>query len=273
MSRDDAGSYAGDLLQSLPLFERLPAAVAAKLTRGHSYRSLETGAVVMARGERVPEISCVLGGLVKLVVSGGRHKERIIDIVGRGNCFCLASTLLDLPCPVTAVVLEAGRALTLRREAILEAAAGHPALALRILGRVSWQLLNKIREAESDSATSSAERVVRWLLSHQGTRGVSTFTLDHSKKTTAASLNVTPETFSRVLRHLRDMGLIEVSGREIRLVDPVRLASVRLSVFAGRPAIPEDGTPASEVDAVHWLEGWREGADVPHWFAGDAEGT
>ncbi|MCU0766569.1 MAG: Crp/Fnr family transcriptional regulator [Gammaproteobacteria bacterium] len=273
MLEPDARSLASDLMQTFPLFERLPDDIAGKLAVGHAYRPLERGATVMAQGERSPALFCILDGMVKLVVPGGRQKERIIDIVGAGSCFCLASVFLNLPCPVTAVVLEPGRALTLKRDSVLEAAASHPALALRMLGRISWQLFQKIREAEADTTTSSAQRIVNWLLSHnRGAGGASTIAFDHNKKTTAAALNVTPETFSRVLRYLRDLGLIDVGRHEITIIDATQLASVRLNVFAGRPPIAEEKVAAREVDAVQWLADWPEGAEVPPWFSGNADG-
>jgi CRP/FNR family transcriptional regulator len=241
----DAGatlSFAGDLLKSFALFDRLPPEIASRLLRGHGYRLLSPGTILLAQGEKASELFCVVSGLVKLVIRGGRQKERIIDIVGPGQCFCMASLFLELPSPVTAVVLEPGQALSLKREAVTEAAAAHPPLAIRLLGRVSWQLFQRIREAEIDTATSSAERVVRWLRSHLpagNPTGSVVIVLHHTKKTTAQSLNVTPETFSRVLRHLRGLELIEVGRREIKVIDAARLADVPLNVFGARPCVVE----------------------------------
>lgn len=255
-------SFAGDLLRSFALFERLPPEVAETLMGGHRYLLLASGATLVSQGDKVSELQCVISGLVKLVIRGGRQKERIIDLVGPGQCFCMASIFLDLPSPVTAVVLEPGRALALKREAVLDAAVAYPPLALRVLGRVSWQLFQKIRGAEADAASSSAERVVRWLLSHVPPGHWSrpaVIQLTHTKKTTAAALNVTPETFSRVLRHLRDMGLIEVRGREINVIDSGRLADVRLNVFGGRPSgtptAGSDEMPNMTIDGQRWPEG------------------
>jgi CRP-like cAMP-binding protein len=209
---------------------------------------------------------------VKLQVRGGRQKERIISLVGPGECFCMASVFLDLPCPVTAVVLESGRLLSLKREAVIEAATLYPPLLLRLLGRLSLQLYEQIRTAESDAASSSAERVVQWLLSRLASaRGQGTIALHVSKKTVAGSLNVTPETFSRVLRQLREQGLIEVGTREIRVVDPEGLRAVRPRGFGasanglpGASGAPPAGEP--EIDALHWLERTDPTGDVPHWF-------
>ncbi|HEY3565434.1 MAG TPA: helix-turn-helix domain-containing protein, partial [Casimicrobiaceae bacterium] len=47
--------------------------------------------------------------------------------------------------------------------------------------------------------------------------------LTTSKAVVASRLNVTPEHFSRILHDLTEQKLIEVEGREIRIVDPARL--------------------------------------------------
>lgn len=132
-------AYAAGLLRSFAPFERLPPAAAGRLVRGHRFCILERAAVVLRQGERAPELHCILGGLVKLVMHDPHRSERIVDIVGPGQCFCLTSMWLDLPCPVSAVVLESGGALSLQRRDIIDVAARHPALASRLLFWISWQ--------------------------------------------------------------------------------------------------------------------------------------
>ena len=130
-------SLAGDAvpaaraIQSFALFEKLPPGVVPRLLRGHGARSFERGEIVMAQGARSPELNCVLDGQIKLTVRCGRQKERIIDIVGAGKCFCLASLFLDLPWPVTAIALEPTRILTLQRQAVIQAAGSSPPMPTR----------------------------------------------------------------------------------------------------------------------------------------------
>lgn len=272
-STNGSAALAADLLNVFALFERLPAEVAERVTRDHAYRSLQPGEVVIKQGDRASDLNCILSGLVKLSVSGGRQKERIIDLVGAGQCFCMASAFLELPCPVTVRVLEPGRLLVLNRQAVMEAVAQYPPLALRLLGRLSFQLYQQIRAAETDSASSSAERVVRWLLSHlEAPDNSATIAFPVNKKTTAASLNVAPETLSRVLRALREMGLIEVTRQHIKVLDAERLRAVRLQIFGNTLRVglsPAGQAPANipEIDVAHWFDDpdTDGGCEVPHW--------
>ena len=50
--------------------------------------------------------------------------------------------------------------------------------------------------------------------------------LQQRKRSIAAQLGIAPETFSRVLRHLRERSLISGSGRILNLLDPSGLRSL-----------------------------------------------
>jgi CRP-like cAMP-binding protein len=57
----------------------------------------------------------------------------------------------------------------------------------------------------------------------QGTLAV---ILQDRKRLIAAQLGIAPETFSRVLKHLRDRKLISGSGRVLKLLDPIGLETL-----------------------------------------------
>ena len=50
--------------------------------------------------------------------------------------------------------------------------------------------------------------------------------LQDRKRLIAAQLGIAPETFSRVLKHLRDRKLISGSGRVLKLLDPIGLETL-----------------------------------------------
>jgi CRP-like cAMP-binding protein len=68
-------------------------------------------------------------------------------------------------------------------------------------------------------------RCAEWLLNQAdpgGDDGMAVM-LAQRKRLIAAQLGIAPETFSRVLRHLRDQHLISGTGRNLRLIDPAGL--------------------------------------------------
>ncbi len=75
-------------------------------------------------------------------------------------------------------------------------------------------------------------RFAQWLLQHaeRTDHGQVAVPLRERKRAIAARLGIAPETLSRLLRHLRDLGLVSQSGSTVHLVDPVglkRLASMQ----------------------------------------------
>lgn len=75
-------------------------------------------------------------------------------------------------------------------------------------------------------------RFAQWLLRHAERidHGQVAVPLRERKRAIAARLGIAPETLSRLLRHLRDLGLVSQSGSTMHLVDPVglkRLASMQ----------------------------------------------
>jgi len=82
--------------------------------------------------------------------------------------------------------------------------------------------------AVSRLAKDAEARCAEWLLSHAkaSDQGVMAVQLQQRKRSIAVQLGIAPETFSRVLRHLREQSLISGSGRVLNLVNPNALRSL-----------------------------------------------
>ena len=76
--------------------------------------------------------------------------------------------------------------------------------------------------AISRLAQDAEARCAQWLLHHaqQDGSGALSVTLQQRKRLIAAQLGIAPETFSRVLRSLREHGLIAGTGNVLRLPQP-----------------------------------------------------
>ena len=75
----------------------------------------------------------------------------------------------------------------------------------------------------SRAAKAAEARCAEWLLAHARSDGPASgapaVELSQRKRMIAAQLGITPETFSRVLRQLRERHLISGTGRQLRLTD------------------------------------------------------
>ena len=83
--------------------------------------------------------------------------------------------------------------------------------------------------AVSRLAKDADARFAEWLLRHAepaDAQGSVAVVLKDRKRLIAAQLGIAPETFSRVLKHLRDRKLISGGGRVLNLLDPSGLQSL-----------------------------------------------
>nr|WP_236597910.1 Crp/Fnr family transcriptional regulator [Comamonas testosteroni] len=93
--------------------------------------------------------------------------------------------------------------------------------------------------AVSRLAQDAEARCAQWLLNHASPGGNGNalhVTLKARKRLIAAQLGIAPETFSRVLRQLREHGLIAGRGNVIELPKPGALEVLALGEIPGRVA-------------------------------------
>jgi len=113
------------------------------------------------------------------------------------------------------------------RDAIFKCIHEHPSCALGMLAGLCRRLHMLALELESVTLNSSQQRVIGFLLQHDevngSSNGAARITLPATKSTIASHLNLTPETFSRILHKLGDEGLISVKGKTIQVHDVEKL--------------------------------------------------
>lgn len=94
-----------------------------------------------------------------------------------------------------------------------------------MLGAVSGRVQDLIESIGQSAPLDARSRVCGFLFERlQTLESSNRVALLAPKSTIASILNLTSEAFSRVLRSLREEGIIQVAGRQIRILDPGRLS-------------------------------------------------
>ena len=131
------------------------------------------------------------------------------------------------PYPVFAEALDACTLLFIAQDAVFALLEKDASFARRMLAGLSMRLHSLMLDVESYSLRSSTQRVIGYLLQHCPNDnlcvGSMEITLPTSKQTIASRLNLTPETFSRILHELAQAGLIVVQGKQVVIHDLKRL--------------------------------------------------
>ncbi|NDV14045.1 Crp/Fnr family transcriptional regulator [Crenobacter caeni] len=215
------------LLSHLPLFRQLNNAQLARLAGSVRMVHGERGKLIFQRGDSCVGFYIVVYGRVKLAISNRAGVEKIIEIFTPGQSFGEAALFAGQGYPANAEFLDDGLLLLIQNESIDLAMESDPQFARTLLAGLSMRLHGLIRDVERYSIESSAQRVIGYLLQELPDEADDhcTVCLTLSKNVIASRLNLTPETFSRVLSRLSQAGLIEVVGRYITLHNPKELSS------------------------------------------------
>jgi CRP-like cAMP-binding protein len=169
----------------------------------------------------------VVFGQIKLAFPSEQGNEKVVEIIGQYQTFGEAVMFMERPYPVFAEALVDTLLLHIGSSAVFDLLARDASFARSMLAGLSMRLHALIQDVESYSLRSSAQRLIGYLLQHAGEAGPQQGPLDvelpTSKQVIASRLNLTPETFSRILHDLIDAGLVTVQGRQIRILALERL--------------------------------------------------
>jgi CRP-like cAMP-binding protein len=188
--------------------------------------TLDAGAVLLRRGDAVQRIVHVLQGRVVLgVMLDGQMAHQLGTVEGP---FWLeaASGLLGLPHAVDAVAETSVQLQYVVADDFVAEVKALPDVSQNLLMDMARSQRQQTEMAVSRLAKDADARCAEWLLRHAEPDvlvGGLAVTLRERKRTIAAQLGMAPETFSRVLRHLRERQLISGGGRVLGLPNPQAL--------------------------------------------------
>lgn len=139
-----------------------------------------------------------------------------------------ATALLEQPCAVDMVAETRVQLRRLPLEDFQQACRALPAPAQELLRDMAMGYCRQTELAVSRLAQDAEARCAQWLLRHAQSceDGALRVTLHQRKRMIAAQLGIAPETFSRVLRGLREHGLVAGSGNVLNLPQPRALRVV-----------------------------------------------
>ena len=161
-------------------------------------------------------------GRVALGLLGADKLEHQFGVVEGPSWLEATAAVLNLPSAVDAV---AQTEVSLRRVPLAEfrrALVALPKSAQGVLRDMALGARQQTELAVSRLSKDAESRCAEWLVRHAqaGPQGEMIVPLQQRKRLIAAQLGIAPETFSRVLHHLRERGLIAGAGRTLTLPHP-----------------------------------------------------
>lgn len=212
-----------ELVSHLALFEGLPAETIHTLLGAAHFRDYSRGTVLFIQGEIADRFYVIFDGWVKLSRETAEGDEYVIGIFSRGESFAEAAIFDSGHYPVNAETVEIAHLLVVPAQPFIAAVHADVGLALNMLASMSRRLRYLVSQGEQLQAKSAPQRLGSFLLRlSPALDSPATIHLPYDKSLIAARLGMKPETFSRALAKLRDLG-VRSEGGSVIVSEPAAL--------------------------------------------------
>ena len=206
-------------LSRLPLFANLAQDELCVLLETSTVRRYSQDATLFLEGEAAECFYIVMEGWIKLYRLCEDGHEVVISVISKGETFAEAAIFDQHIYPVSASVMTNARLLVVSGESLIRKVTNNPDFALSMLGSMSRHLRANVATMHKLSAMSSTERLADFLCGLADTiNGEAIIKLPLDKSLIAARLGMQPETFSRALAKLKNIG-VQNSGQDIVIED------------------------------------------------------
>lgn len=216
------------ILREHHLFSALNESQLSQLIEESQLLNLDKGAYVFRQGEICNNFGFIISGSVKIYRLTADGQEKVFEVIGERHTFAEAMMFMDTGNYVaTAQTVLPTQLLLLSNATYTRLLRENTETAMALLAALSVRMHHRLNEIEILSLKNATHRVIRYILS-QALRACNrcntdSFELPMAKRLVAGHLSIQPETFSRIIHHLSDEGIIQVDGRLICIMDRDRL--------------------------------------------------
>lgn len=181
-------------------------------------RDVAPGAVVARQGDPVAQVLLVCEGRF-LLLRRVADRPVPVDAMGRGGLIGLPGVYTGGRHPFTVEATTAGKIGAIPVARFCHVLANDGELALLVLAALSGPLSRTLRGAQDMKLKSARQRLAGYLAGLPGMpeEGPGTVVLPLPKKTLAADLGMTPQSFSRALRQMRALGVESPRDGSVRV--------------------------------------------------------
>lgn len=207
-----------DFIKNIHLFDNLTDSQLSGIWEHAHIHKLKKEQSLFSQGGDVACFYLVFSGLVKLFRISSDGQEKVIEVVNRGETFAEALMFLEQPhFPVSASALNEAEVIAFDAKYFLQMLNKSPETCLVLLGKMSQRIRGLVHEIDHLSVQTGRNRLAAYLLEQAGDSDK--LHLQIPKSVLASRLSIKPETFSRIIKQLRNSETIVVDGSDIIILD------------------------------------------------------
>lgn len=208
------------IISATPLFRGLPEKQLKEIEQIAVDRDFNKGEVIFLEGDDGNGFFLIAEGLIKIFKVSSEGKEQILHILGPGEPFGEVPVFSGQQFPASAETIIESHLLFFPRTAFVNLISANPSLAMNMLAVLSMRLRQFTVQVENLSLKEVSGRLAAYLVYLADEEGKEdAVTLNISKGQLASLLGTIPETLSRVFIRMTELNLIEMDGRNIKLLD------------------------------------------------------
>jgi CRP/FNR family transcriptional regulator, cyclic AMP receptor protein len=206
------------ILKTVPLFSLFSDQELATLFPAVQHRSYPRHSFMLRAGEKTDALYIILSGKAKVVIDDGDGREVTLTTIGPSEFFGEMSLIDEKPRSASVEALEACEVLYISKPAFMACLKDNFDAAMLILRNVVGRLREADRKIASLALMDVHGRVARLLmdLAHD-VNGL--WIVDTGSEEMARMVGASREMVSRVLKEMRDGGLIRRDKRKIIVLD------------------------------------------------------
>ena len=207
-------------LRRIEYLRGLSYSAAEELARCSEFRHYADGAILFRQGEHLPGVFVVISGNLKVFRTDGRGKLQVLDILDAGTCVGDAQIFDDGLATSSAEAHGDAEVMLVPAEALRHLARKDPSTAEVINQHLAGKVRHLITLVETLSLHSVPERVAQLLLdSHARNPARPLVEFRETPEELAQCIGASREAFSRALRLLMDLSLIQSTFPVVRILD------------------------------------------------------
>ena len=219
------------LLRALPIFSEIDDVALQRLSARCVSRSVGTGHVLFAAGDKCRGLYVVESGRVRIYRASADGKEQVLHIEGPGRAVAELPLFDGGSYPASAITAEPSRLVFLPRDDFEAAYREHPDVAHAIIRALGKRLRQLVQVTETLAFRDVAARLALLLAGYAERQGTPTddgieLVLGRTQEELSLEIGAARESVTRAMRELKRSGLIESLERDrIRIPDVAALRS------------------------------------------------
>lgn len=216
------------MLEKAPIFQGLNTQELMPIFQVAKTKNYKAQQQLFCEGELAEAFFLVVKGSVRLYRLTPDGKEKVIEIIRQGETFAEAVALLNRPYPVYASAIEKLELIVIPSKSLRDLVEQNSHIALKMLAGLHMRVHKFINDIHALSLSTAQQKVAGYFLAFlESDNEAQVIQLPSKKVIVASRLGLQPETFSRVLRRMKEQGVLQEKDNKIIVLEPKRLRALR----------------------------------------------